>query len=123
MDCGGGALLRHSLNFLCLLAWNVEVELSSKEDEQPSGDTPLSITIYGDQGHTKQYKMGPDEEIKEEEKNEEEKTTEGEEDKEKENNDENNKEQEENSKKDEVAKEKNVHKYEVRSGYYSSKAD
>ena len=42
-----------------------------EDNEQPFADKPLSITIYGDQGHTKLYKMGPEEEVKREDKNEE----------------------------------------------------
>ena len=66
--------------------WRVEVSLGEglekveeeeekkvgEEDTKPTQETPLSITIYGDQGHTKLYKIGPDEEVKEEEREEDE---------------------------------------------------
>ena len=69
-------------NIVFVPVWRVEVSRvgdekeTGEKDETPeqssSAAAPLSITIYGDQGHTKLYKIGPDEKVKEEEKEKEE---------------------------------------------------
>ena len=77
----------YNCNNVIFSVWRVEVSLGEglekveekeekkevgEEDTKPTQEKPLSITIYGDQGHTKLYKIGPDEEVKEEEREQDE---------------------------------------------------